>query len=76
MDCIECGTELTPTDHSTRRKRTMSMFDLTTEGSFGMNPAEPDEKAVTALLKPPATAAYVTSAGATPQPSHPELVTR
>ena len=32
----------------------MSMFDLTTEGSFGVNPVEPDERAVLALLKPPA----------------------
>ncbi len=32
----------------------MSMFDLTSEGSFGANPVEPDERAVLALLKPPA----------------------
>ena len=32
----------------------MSMFDPTAEGSFGANPIEPDERAVTALLKPPA----------------------
>ena len=30
------------------------MFDLTVEGSFGTNSIEPDERAVTALLKPPA----------------------
>ncbi len=32
----------------------MSMFDLTSEGSFGVNSIEPDETAVLALLKPPA----------------------
>lgn len=32
----------------------MSMFDLTSEGSFRANPVEPDERAVTALLRPPA----------------------
>ncbi len=32
----------------------MSMFDLTMEESFGVNPVAPDEKAVSALLKPPA----------------------
>lgn len=32
----------------------MGMFDLTSEGSFGGRPVEPDEKAVTALLRPPA----------------------
>ena len=32
----------------------MSMFDLTSENSFGLNRVEPDERAVTALLKQPA----------------------
>jgi hypothetical protein len=32
----------------------MSVFDPTAEGPFGANPIEPDERAVTALLKPPA----------------------
>ena len=32
----------------------MSMFDLTSEGSFAGTPVEPDERAVLALLKPPA----------------------
>jgi hypothetical protein len=34
--------------------RTMSMFDLTSEGTFGMSPIEPDEKAISALLRAPA----------------------
>lgn len=32
----------------------MSMFDLTSESSFGLNRVEPDERAVMALLKQPA----------------------
>jgi hypothetical protein len=32
----------------------MSMFDLTSENAFGGNRVEPDERAVTALLKQPA----------------------
>lgn len=32
----------------------MSMFDLTSDGSFGTAPVEPDERAVSALLRPPA----------------------
>jgi hypothetical protein len=32
----------------------MSMFDLTSENSFGLNRVEPDERAVAALLKQPA----------------------
>lgn len=32
----------------------MSMFNLTSESAFGLNRVEPDERAVTALLKPPA----------------------
>jgi len=32
----------------------MSMFDLTTERAFGPTRIEPDENAVSALLKPPA----------------------
>lgn len=32
----------------------MGMFDLTAEGAFGSGRVEPDEKAVIALLKPPA----------------------
>jgi len=32
----------------------MSMFDLTTENSFGVSRSEPDERAVIALLKQPA----------------------
>ncbi len=32
----------------------MSMFDLTSENSFGLNRVEPDERAVVALLKQPA----------------------
>ncbi len=37
-----------------RRRRDVSMFDLTSEGSFSVSRVEPDERAVTALLKPPA----------------------
>ena len=32
----------------------MSMFDLTSENSFGLSRVEPDERAVSALLKQPA----------------------
>ncbi len=32
----------------------MSLFDPSSERSFGTNPLEPDERAVMALLKPPA----------------------
>lgn len=32
----------------------MSLFDLTSEDTFGLNRVEPYEKAVSALLKPPA----------------------
>jgi len=37
-----------------KRTETMSMFDLTSESSFGLSRVEADERAVTALLKQPA----------------------
>jgi hypothetical protein len=39
---------------SQTRRDTMSMFDLTSENAFGVNRDEPDERAVTTLLKQPA----------------------
>lgn len=42
-------------DYSTSKgRKAMSMFDLTSEKAFGLNRIEPDERAVTALLKQPA----------------------
>lgn len=35
-------------------REAMSLFDLTSEDTFGLNRVEPYEKAVSALLKPPA----------------------